>query len=78
MRTITVHEHPGCLRCDATFRAFDTAGVDDQCVDPSADPAAGDHVRAPGHVPVPVVPTPDGSSSGFRPDPAPPREDHPR
>ena len=68
MTGITVYAKPGCVQCEATFRAFDRLGVDYERVDLSTDSAARDYVLSLGYVAVPVVVTASGSWSGFRPD----------
>ncbi|MDQ1246128.1 MAG: glutaredoxin-like protein NrdH [Actinomycetota bacterium] len=68
MDIITVYTKPGCVQCEATFRVLNKLGADYRSVDISADPVARDYVMSLGYVSVPVVVTPTGSWSGFRPD----------
>lgn len=42
---ITVYTKPGCVQCNATFRALDKAGLSYQVVDVSSDAAALDQDR---------------------------------
>jgi len=66
--TVTVYTKPGCVQCDATFRALDRVGVDYAVVDLVADPAALEQVRALGYLQAPVVVAGQDHWSGFRPD----------
>ena len=68
MNTITVYTKPGCVQCEATFRVLDKLGAEYRSVDISTDAAARDYVMSLGYVSAPVVVTPGGSWSGFRPD----------
>lgn len=66
--SITVYTKPGCVQCNATFRALDKAGVDYRSVDVSQDPESLEHIKQLGYMQAPVVETNDDHWSGFRPD----------
>lgn len=66
--TTTVYTRPGCVQCNATFRALNKAGVDYRTIDVSDDAAALEHVRGLGYMQAPVVETESDHWSGFRPD----------
>ncbi|WP_371152967.1 glutaredoxin-like protein NrdH [Buchananella felis] len=66
--SITVYSKPRCVQCDATYRAFDKAGVDYTVVDLTQDAAALDMVRELGYSQAPVVMAGDEHWAGFRPD----------
>jgi glutaredoxin-like protein NrdH len=69
MDPITVYTKPGCVQCDAVFRALDTMGIEYRRVDISTDPQARDYVMALGYLQAPVVYAgPDNHFCGFRPD----------
>jgi glutaredoxin-like protein NrdH len=69
MNQITVYTKPGCVQCDAVFRALDKMGIDDSRVDISTDPEAREYVMALGYLQVPVIYAgPDNHFCGFRPD----------
>lgn len=65
---ITVYTKPGCVQCNATFRALDKAGLSYQVVDVSSDAAALDHIKAMGYMQAPVVVTDSTHWSGFQPE----------
>lgn len=66
---LTVYSKPGCVQCDATYRALDNAGVKYSSVDISTDEIARQWVMSLGHMQAPVVVADDGHSwSGYRPD----------
>lgn len=65
---VTVFTKPGCVQCNATYRALDKAGVLYESVDISQDPKALEEIRALGYMQAPVVRTDDDHWSGFRPD----------
>lgn len=66
---LTVYGKPGCVQCDATYRALDQAGVNYSVVDIATDEIARQWVMSLGHMQAPVVVADDGQSwSGFRPD----------
>lgn len=66
--TVTVYTKPGCVQCNATYRALDKAGVAYDTVDISRDSDARDFVMALGHLAAPVVVAGDAHWAGFRPD----------
>ena len=67
MDPVTVYTKPGCVQCDAVFRALDTMGIEYRRVDISADPQARDYVMALGYLQAPVVYAgPDNHFAGFR------------
>lgn len=69
MRTITVYTKPGCVQCDATFRALDAAGIEYTTIDITDDPQARDYVLSLGYLAAPVVYISEALHwSGFRPD----------
>ncbi|WAJ47970.1 glutaredoxin-like protein NrdH (plasmid) [Mycobacterium sp. Aquia_216] len=69
MSTLTVYTKPGCVQCNAVFRALDKLGIAYRRVDISVDPDARDYVMALGYLQAPVVYAgPDDHHSGFRPD----------
>lgn len=65
---VTVYSKPNCVQCDATYRAFDSKGVEYQTVDLSQEPEALDFVRDLGYLQAPVVVAGEQHWSGFRPD----------
>lgn len=66
--TITVYTKPGCVQCNATYKALEKAGLDYQVIDISTDDDARDYVMGLGHLQAPVVVAGDDHWSGFRPD----------
>lgn len=69
MDAITVYTKPGCVQCNAVFRALDKAGISYRRIDISVDSEARDYVMALGYLQVPVVVAGDGTHfGGFRPD----------
>lgn len=68
MTAVTIYTSPGCVQCNATFRALDKAGVTYSTVDISTDPYAAEKLRELGHFQAPVVITETDQWSGFRPD----------
>ncbi|WP_300345606.1 glutaredoxin-like protein NrdH [Nesterenkonia sp.] len=68
MTAATVYTTPGCVQCNATFRALDNAGITYTTVDVSTDAAAVEKLRKLGHTQAPVVITETDHWSGFRPD----------
>ncbi|WP_431241036.1 glutaredoxin-like protein NrdH (plasmid) [Mycolicibacterium aichiense] len=69
MSLIAVYTKPGCVQCNAVFRALDKPGIDYRTVDISTDAAARDRVMSLGYLQVPVVvASPDHYFCGFRPD----------
>lgn len=69
MDAITVYTKPGCVQCNAVFRALDKLGIQYRPVDISVDSDAREYVMALGYLQAPVVYAgPDDHHSGFRPD----------
>ena len=68
MASITVYTKPGCVQCNATFRALDKAELSYQIIDISTDQEALEQLRGMGYMQAPVVVTADTHWSGFRPD----------
>ncbi|ETZ55274.1 redoxin NrdH [Mycobacterium avium subsp. hominissuis] len=67
--TITVYTKPGCVQCNATFRALDKIpGLNYSVVDVSLDDDARQYVQSLGYLQAPVVITGDTHWGGFRPD----------
>lgn len=66
--TVTVYSKPGCVQCAATLRKLAQHGIDFTLIDVTQDPVALEYVTGLGHVQAPVVETPVGSWSGYRPD----------
>ncbi len=66
--TVTVYSKPACIQCTATYRELDRRGIPYRVIDVSADHAGLERVQALGYKQLPVVETPDGHWSGFRPD----------
>ncbi|XKH58716.1 NrdH-redoxin (plasmid) [Citricoccus nitrophenolicus] len=72
--TTKVYSKPGCVQCNATYRALDKKGINYEVVDMSKDADALDLVLSRGHLqaPVMIVFNADGSIheswDGFRPD----------
>lgn len=65
---ITVYTKPGCVQCNATYRALDKKGISYRSLDISEDEVALERLKALGHMSAPVVETPHESWAGFRPD----------
>lgn len=68
MDQITVYTKPGCVQCNAVFRALDKARIAYRKVDISTDSEARDFVMSLGYLQAPVVVGPNTHFSGFRPD----------
>ncbi|MGJ0202777.1 glutaredoxin-like protein NrdH [Leucobacter sp. gxy201] len=68
MSQITVYTKPGCVQCTATYRALESAGLEYDVVDLSANEDALELVKALGYFTAPVVTTPTDHWGGFRPD----------
>ncbi len=66
--TITVYSRPGCVQCNATYRALDKAGLQYEVVDITEDADARDYVMSLGHLQAPVVVADSHHWSGYRPD----------
>jgi len=65
---VTVYTQPGCVQCNATYRALDAKGIQYNVTDLSEDAAALEQVKALGYLRAPVVITDEDHWSGFRPD----------
>lgn len=68
MAAITVYTKPGCVQCNATFRALDSKAIDYQVIDLSEDAHALETIKAMGYMQAPVIVADDDHWSGFRPD----------
>jgi len=66
--SITVYSKPSCVQRQATYRALTRAHLSYITVDITEDPAAYQYVTDLGYQQVPVVETPTGHWSGYRPD----------
>lgn len=66
--SVTVHTAPGCVACEATTRRLDRDQIAYTAVDVTQDEDAYTRLVADGWTQMPVVTTPIGSWSGFRPD----------
>jgi glutaredoxin-like protein NrdH len=65
---VTVYTKPGCVQCNATYRALDKKGIPYNSVDISVDEEAFARLKALGVQQAPAVETPTDLWSGFRPD----------
>jgi glutaredoxin-like protein NrdH len=66
---IIVYTKPGCVQCNAVFRALDEMGVEYRRIDISTDPEAREYVMALGYLQAPVIYAgPDEHFSGYRPE----------
>lgn len=65
---LTVYTKPGCVQCNATYRALDKKGIPYNSVDISIDEAALERLKALGYAQAPVVETHNDHWSGFRSD----------
>lgn len=65
---VTVYTKPGCVQCNATFRALDNAGVQYVTVDVSQDSKSLEKIKELGYLQAPVVVTDNDHWSGFQPD----------
>jgi Glutaredoxin-like protein NrdH len=65
---VTVYTKPGCVQCNATYRALDKKGIPYNSRDISQDEEALERLKALGHMQAPVVETATDSWTGFRPD----------
>lgn len=66
--SITVYTKPGCVQCNATFRALDKTNTEYHSIDVSQDSAALERIKQLGYMQAPVVETSTDHWSGFRPD----------
>lgn len=73
MTELVVYTKPGCVQCNATYRALDKKGIEYSSIDVSVAPEDLEKIRALGYMQAPVVAKYlDGEVvdhwSGFRPD----------
>lgn len=68
MSKTTVYTNPSCVQCDMTKKYLDRHEFEYDVVDMSQDAEALDMVLGLGFKSAPVVITPIGTWSGFRPD----------
>jgi glutaredoxin-like protein NrdH len=68
MTNITVYTKPGCVQCNATYKALDKQGIIYRKVDISLDDQARDYVMSLGYLQAPVVIAGCQHWGGFRPD----------
>ena len=66
--SVIVYTKPACVRCNATYRALDQAGIDYNIIDIAEDAQARDYVMSLGYLQAPVVVAGEAHWSGFRPD----------
>lgn len=64
----TFYTKPGCVQCDATYKALNKGHLEYDIVDISVDSAARDYVMSLGYLQAPVVVAGNEHRSGFRPD----------
>lgn len=65
---VSVYTKPGCVQCNATYRALDAKGIEYEVHDVTEDAAALELVKSLGYLQAPVVVTDADHWSGFRPD----------
>lgn len=65
---VKVYTKPGCVQCNATYRAMDAKGIDYDVIDVTGDPAALELVKSLGYLQAPVIVTDEDHWAGFRPD----------
>ncbi|GLB86433.1 NrdH-redoxin [Mycobacterium kiyosense] len=66
--TVTVYTKPGCVQCNATFKALDKNHISYSKVDVSEDDQAREFIQSLGYLQVPVVMAAGEHWGGFRPD----------
>jgi glutaredoxin-like protein NrdH len=66
MTPVTVHTKPACVQCAATTRKLRALGIPYTTVPLTEESAA--RFKRFGHLSAPIVTTPTGSRSGYRPD----------
>lgn len=71
--TVTVYTKPGCVQCNATYRALDKAEIEYSKLDVSQNLEAYEYLKELGHMQMPVVEVRDGddvsdSWTGFNPE----------
>ena len=64
---VTVYTKPGCVQCNATYRALDKKGIAYNSVDISEDAEALERLKDLGYQQAPVVDSPVGDWTGFNP-----------
>lgn len=52
---VTIYSKPGCVQCNATYRALDSKGKSYRIIDVSQDDAAMEKVKGLGYQQVPVI-----------------------
>lgn len=65
---ITVYTKPGCVQCNATYKALDKAGLEYTIIDISEDAEARELVVGLGYMQAPVIIAGDEHWAGYRPD----------
>lgn len=65
---VTVYTKPACVQCNATYKAFDKAGIEYAVVDITEDEQAREYVMGLGYLQAPVVVAGETHWAGFRPD----------
>lgn len=66
---VTVYSKPGCVQCNATYRALDKEGIEYKIVDMSQDLEALDMVKSLNYQQAPVIYVDEETHwSGFNPD----------
>lgn len=66
--TVTVYTKPGCVQCNATFKALDKKHISYTKVDVSEDNEAREYIQSLNYLQVPVVIAGGQHWGGFRPD----------
>lgn len=66
--TVTVYTKPGCVQCNATFKALEKNHISYSKVDVSADEQAREFIQSLGYASVPVVIAAGDHWGGFKPD----------
>lgn len=65
---VLVYTKPNCIQCDRTKKLLIKEGIPHTMVDVNEDKQAAEYLRAKGVKAMPLVVTPDGEWTGFRPD----------
>lgn len=66
---VTVYSKPGCVQCNATYRALDKKGIEYKTVDMSQDLEALEMVKSLNYQQAPVIYVDEETHwSGFNPD----------
>lgn len=63
-----MYTKPSCVRCTSTYRELDSQGVEYEVLDVSSNPAALERFKLLKGTEAPLVVTPWGNWTGFRPD----------